>query len=336
MAIKNPEALIVRGNLQNVSEMYRNEQEDYVADRVFPIIDGLSRKTKVPKYVKGPWYRDEAQPRGRGAAASLVEYNFGSQNLDPINYAAAAKIPWEDYEDQRDPNQGFYDVEADALELIASKLDLKKEIRTASVIHTTDWAGAGAGGVDADGLWGTGTAANDTFIADFRTARNTIRNKTGKVINKLLIDYPTWDALEFSPALIALFQTTKFGADTKISIQALMAYLNLNEIIVSTSLKNTDEETVGDTGFTAANVMGFPAEPAKGMGFFFYHPGQAGRKVASAGYQYRLIKDNGSFRKSQTWVNNAEHSNYFDTEEELDIAAVGTDLGYLYNRTATA
>ena len=42
--------LIVAGPLANVSVAYKNK--DYIADQVFPIIDGADPKAKITKYLK--------------------------------------------------------------------------------------------------------------------------------------------------------------------------------------------------------------------------------------------------------------------------------------------
>lgn len=51
MAQPNIKEQIISGPLANVSVAYRNR--DYVADRVFPIMDGADPKVKITKYLKG-------------------------------------------------------------------------------------------------------------------------------------------------------------------------------------------------------------------------------------------------------------------------------------------
>jgi hypothetical protein len=338
MPIKNSNEILVRGSLQNVSQAYRNQE--YVADKIFPIIDGITRKTQILKYNKGAWFRDEAAPRGPGAAAPLVQYNISTKNVDPINYAAAAKVTDEERQDAKAPGANPIEPDMDAIELIAEKLDLKKEKRTADLLWNTTWAdGTGSGGEDAGGLWGTATAANDTFLADIWSARNTIRKKTGKIANTLFLDYEAWSGLEIAPALVALLypQGVKKNAPL-IDVDSLKTLARVNEIIIGWSIEDTSIETVADadSGFTAKDIWGVQSGAGLGVAALYYRPARPGKKVASPGYQYRLRQDTGGFRKSTKWRNAAEHSDYYDTQEELDITPVGTDLLYMWKNTAKA
>ena len=331
MAVKNSKSIVTRGILQNVSQKYKNME--YVADQLFPIIDGVSRKTQVTKYHKGPWFADSAEPRGPGASAVMLEYGFSLQNLTPVNYAAGAKVTDEERRDAEESNSAAIQPDMDALELIADKLDLKREVRASAILHATNWSAVGAGGEDADGHWGDGTAANDTFLADIRNGRDTIRKNTGIMPNTLFLDYVAFSKLQVAPALISmLYPTTVSGNGPLISKQMLANLAMVNEVIVGTAVKTSDEETVAGTEFTAVDVW---ASSGKGIGFLYYKPARTGLKVASAGYQYRLIQDNGAPRLSTTWRDDARHSDAYDTQEEVDIAAVGLDLGYMWKDTAT-
>lgn len=333
MAIANPTALIVRGALQNTSIAYRNAA--YVADDVFPIIDGVSKQAKVAKYHKGAWFRDEAEVRAPGTPAVVGEFRVTTANLDPINYAFAAMVTDEERRMAREPGALPIQPDIDAIEFIADKLDIKREIRASALLHATDWSGAGAGGVDAEGHWGDATAASDTFLADIRTGRDTILGNTGILPNSLLLSWPAWSALQVAPALLALMNPTTLNREALVTPAALKSLIGIENLIIGAAIENTDEETVAGTEFTGVNIWGTTGSETKGIGFLYYKPPRPGLKVPSAGYQYRLKKENGAGRLSTTWRENARHSDMYDSEEDVDIAAVGTDLGYMWKDTAT-
>jgi len=332
MAVKNPDVIVVRGTLQNVSIKYGNTE--YVADRVFPMIDGLTRKSQVVKYNKGAWFRDEAEVRGRGTAARLVGFNITRQSLDPVNFAAASKVPDEDRDDAEETGASPIQPDIDAIELIAGKLDLKKEVRTNAAIQAADWSGVGVGGEDANGNWGHTTAASDTYLADLRKAKDAARAKSGVILNTLLIDYKTFSKLSVAPALLALTNPTSIkSTNATLTLEALTALSGVKEIIVGSALKATNEETAldPDSAFVAIDVWG--NSDNKGMGFLFYKPERAGLKQVSAGYTYRLSQKNKAGRLSTTWREDKEHSDYYDTQENVDIAPVALDAGYLFKDT---
>lgn len=332
MPIPDPTSLIVRGALQDVSIAYRNS--DFVADELFPIIDGVHKQAKVAKYVKGAWFRDDAQVRPPGTPAVVIEFRMGTENLDPVNFAAATTVTDEERQAADEPGSLPIQPDIDGMEFIANSLDLKREIRASAVLHATDWGGSGAGGADAEGHWGDATAANDTFLADMRTGRNAIRALTGMLPNSLFLDYRAWDPLQMAPALLALMNPQKIDKEALVTIQALMVLAQVKNIIIGSALENTDEETVADTSFTGVDIWGTTGEETKGVGFLYYKPDRPGLKTPSAGYQYRLKKINGQGRLSTTWRENARHADMYDTEEDVDIAPVATDLGYMFKNTA--
>jgi len=332
--ISDPNSLIVRGALQNVSIAFRNL--DFVADELFPIIDGVHKQAKVAKYVKGAWFRDEAQVRAPGGVAPVLEFRMGTENLDPVNFAAATMVTDETRAASNEPGALPIQPDMDAVEFIANALDLKREVRASAILHATNWGGSGAGGADAGGHWGDGTVADDTFLADMKTGRAAIRALTGMLPNSLFLDYPAWDDLQMAPALLALMNPQKIDKQALVTVEALMVLAGVKNIIIGSAIKNTDEETVADTSFTGVDIWGTTGAETKGVGFLYYKPDRPGLKTPSAGYQYRLKKINGQGRLSTTWRENARHSDMYDTEEDVDIAPVSIDLGYMWKSTAVA
>lgn len=331
----DPFSVIVRAVLQNVSLQYRNL--NYVADDIFPLIDGVHKQAKVAKYQKGAWFRDEAQVRAPGTPAHVSEYPMTTKNLDPVNYADATMVTQEDRAAANEPGSMPIQPDIDALEFIADKLDMKRETRTSALLHAANWGGAGAGGSDAGGNWGHGTASSDTFLDDIRTGRDSILLNTGILPNSLFLSWPAWSKLQVAPALLALFTPRQLDANSLVSVPSLAAFLGLQNIFLGITTKNTAEETVDGDEFTGVNVWGTSGSESKGVGFLYYKPNRPGLKTPSAGYQYRLRKElSGQGRLSTTWYDAARHSTMYDTEEDVDITPVGLDLGYMWKNTATA
>ncbi|HUU89247.1 MAG TPA: hypothetical protein VMX17_16045 [Candidatus Glassbacteria bacterium] len=334
MPLQDPTSIIVRGALQDVSIQYKNSM--YVADSVFPLIDNVYAKTQVAKYVKGSWFRDEAEPRGPGAAAVVGDFNVTTQNLDPINYAYATTVTDEERQQANVPGNLPIQPDIDAQEFIADKLDMKREVRCAAVLHAAAWSGQSAGGVDAEGHWGDATAASDTFLADIVTARDTILAATGLLPNSLLLSWPAWSKLQMAPALLALMNPQSLSSDALVQPNTLAALIGIENLIIAASVKNTAQATQAGTEFTGVNIWGTSAAESKGIGFLYYRPTRPGLKQASAGYQYRVMNPlSGSGRLITQWREDARHSDMYDANEEVDISAVCLDAGFLFKDTAT-
>lgn len=332
MPVSPVSSIIVRGALQDVSIAYRNSS--YVADQVFPLIDKIGRKVKVAKYQKGAWFRDEAEPRAPGTAARVGDMKVTSVNLDPVNYAFATQVTDEEVQEANKPGNLPIQPDIDAQEYLAEKLDLNREVRASALLHATDWNSVGAGGEDAEGHWGDGTAANDTFLADINKARDKILKSTGILPNKLLLSWPAWSKLQTAPALLALMNPTTLSRNALVTTEALQALIGM-QLIIGAAVRTTHEENVNDDTFNPVWIWGTSGSEDKGIGFVYYAPDRPGLKTPSAGYQYRVMQESGSGRLITTWRDDSRHAQMYDCQEEVDIAAVGLDCGYLFKDTST-
>ena len=320
----NIKEAIIAGPLAGVSVAYRNTE--YIADRVFPILDGADPKAKITRYRKGAWFRDEAGIRAAGTRARRGGYPLTSVSIATEEYAFAKEVTDEDRRFVKSQGAPVLNPDQDAIEFATDKVDLKKEIRTAALITAGTWADAVSGGTDAEGLWSPAGSTN-TFLADIATGKKKIK-ECGVIANCLLIDYATYLALKEVEVILEKIKYTQrgvFGTDL------LAALLELDEVLVGKAIKSTAEETAAGDDFTAANI--WEVNAGKGMGFLFYRPQRLGLKVAAAGIQVRIAYENGLARRTSTWREAAEHQDVYEVAEETEILQVSEDCGYLWNDT---
>lgn len=316
---------LVAGPLANVSVAYRNPE--YIADRVFPIIDGSDPKAKITKYKKGAWFRDEAGIRSAGTRAKRGGYPLDSVSIATKEYAFAKEVTDEDRRFAKSKNAPVVAPDMDAIEFATDKVDLKKERRVASLVTGTTWVDGNSGGEDAEGLWSPAGSTN-TFLTDMTTGRKAIQSATGRDPNTLLIDYATFLALKECEAITDKIKHTQravFGAEL------LAALLELDEVLVGKAIYSTAEEAADGDDFTAARI--WEVNAGKGMGFLFYRPKKLSLKTPSAGVQVRIAYENGAPRRTSTWREPAEHQDVYEVAEETDITLVGADCGYLWSDT---
>ncbi len=325
MGQPNIKEQIVSGPLQNVSIAFRNQ--DYIADRVFPILDGGDPKAKVTTYQKGDWFRDEAGIRAAGTRAKRGGYKLTDVSIATKEFAFAKEVTDEDRRFAKSKNAPPVQPDQDAVEFATDKVDLKKEVRVGSLVTAGTWADGNVGGEDAEGLWSPAGATN-TFLTDITTGKKAIQSKTGFDPNCLVIDYATYLALKECEAIqekIKYTQRGVFGADL------LAALLDLEEVLVGKAIKSTAKETKAGTEFTGSRI--WEVNSGKGMGFLFYRPKKLGLKVATAGLQVRIAYEDGQPRRVTTWREAAEHQDLYEVAEETDIVLVHADLGYLFKDT---
>jgi len=314
--------LVVAGPLADVSIAYRNQA--YIADRVFPILDKVSPRAKISRYLKGAWFRDEAAIRGAGAEAKRSGYSIDSLSLNTNEYAFAKEVTDEDRRNANVAGAPPLNPDQDAVEFATDKVDLKKEIRVADLIISGTWSGVA--GEDAAGLWAAGES--NTFLADVRARVETIRSNTGLKPNRLIIDHGTYNSLKEEATVLSKIQYTERAILTK---DLLAAILELDEVLIGEAIKNTAKETKAGTEFTAANI--WEKNAGKGSAFLYYSPQKPGLKVASAGYQARVAYENGMARRTTSWRESARHQDVYEVAEETDILQTGTDLGFLWYDT---
>lgn len=326
--MSNPaiQSITVRGFIQDASIQFRNK--DYIADRVALIKDNVSKKAKIAKYRPGDWFRDEADVRAPGTRAKRGSHVLDEVNINPVQYAFAKEVTDEDVEAEGDFNTPPINLQQDAVEFTADKIDLKKEKRVSTLIKDTTWADGNAAGEDAAGLWAPG--GSNTMIADVRNGKATIREKTGMIPNVLVIDYETFDQLIEEATIVDKIKHTQTAVMTE---ELLARVLGLDEVIVAKAIENTDPKINGADSFTSANV--WETNAGKGGAFLFYRPPSMGLKVAAALGQFRCRMPNGQGRRTMTWREEAEHQWVYETAEDTDIVAIHANLGYQWIDTHT-
>lgn len=322
MAQPDSRSLIVAGPLQNVSIQYRNQS--YIGERVFPLIDRVGTKAKIARYLKGAWFRDEADVRAPNTRAKRGGYPVDYIDIATTEYAFAKEVSDEDRRDAKEQNSPPLQPDIDALEFTADKIDLKKESLVANLILTGTWSGVA--GEDADGKWAAGSG--NTFLADVRARIETIRSNTGLVPNVLEIDHGTYTSLKNEDTIRDYIKYTQIGVYTK---ELLASLLDLDEILVGEAIKNTAKETKAGTAFTASNV--WEKNAGKGSAFLYYRPKSPGLKTPSAGYQARTAFNGGQLRRSEKWREPAEHQDVYETAENTHVLTTGADLGFLWYDT---
>ena len=325
MAQPNVKEQIVAGPLANVSIGYKNAE--YIADEVFPILDGADPRAKITKYQRGAWFRDEAGIRAPGTEARRGGYPLTTVSIATEEYAFAKEVTDEDRRFSRSQGAPALQPEMDAIEFATDKVDLKKERRVAAAITGQTWVDGNSGGADAEGLWSPSGSTN-TFLADMITGKKAIKSAIGRMPNRLLIDIATYLSLCECDDILDKIKYTQRGVLTK---ELLAAMLDLEKVSVGSAIYSSAEETAAGTDFTAVDI--WTVNAGKGMGFLYYAPPRTGLKVQCAGMQVRIAYENGGARRTSMWREAAKHQDVYEVAEETDIVVCDAYAGYLWSDT---
>lgn len=328
----NMESTLVRGYLQNASIGFKNGS--YIADQIFPLLDLPSPKSQITKYNIGDMFRNTAKLRARGAAVNVQDFDVTTANQDTKQYDHAAKITKEDLRDAGlEPGSvPPINLQQEAVEQNADKLDLGREIRVATHIKAVTWADTVSGGEDAAGLWAAKDSTN-TFFDDIATAANALKAKGISDMRNMRVAMD-WKTFWLLNQVDAVRDVLKHTSQDRMSPEKLAQYLGIGKIVVGDAIYNTANKVKGSTSdMTGAYI--WDSTGNKGWAFMYYYPAKIGLKMMAAGVQPRSKMDTGLFRSTYNWYESKEHSWYFDSQEETGIETIYTGAGYQWTDTHT-
>ena len=123
--------------LTNISVAYIQDQNAFVASKVFPTIPVEKQSDKYFVYTKGDWFRDEAQLRAPATESAGSGYNLTTATYNTQVYAFH-----KDVDDQVRANaDNPLNPDRDATAFITQRMLLRQEIQWASEFFTTGiWA----------------------------------------------------------------------------------------------------------------------------------------------------------------------------------------------------
>ena len=336
------QSILVRGALQNISILYRNSS--YIADSVFPLVNGLNYQTKVLKMSKLPWFSlGEDLYRSENSIAKRIDFQVATQNLDPREIAAAGVVSDELFFASNQPGNLPVQPITDTILLISDKIDRFREKLVAdTILGTSDkygavtWADGASGGTNPSGgagAWASDSTAN-TVLTDIEAAKVTIQKKTGIMPNTLMLSRPTFQAIKVhafaSGGVIDRIKYTQTAGPAQITEGLLASLFGLDNVIVGDAIYSTDKENKTGT-MTNSQYVWDPA--STGTAFLFYRPAAAGLKQVSPGYQYRVAYDGQTWRRMISYREEWAHHSVYEVSEWVDIAPVSTDVGYLWKDT---
>ena len=306
--------------LTNISVAYLQKQDNFIADKVFPVVAVDKKSDKYFTYTKNDWFRDEAQRRADGTESAGSGYN-----LSTGTYSADV---WAFHKDVGDQTVANADAPLnplrEATEFVTHRLLLRKELQFVSDFFTT-----GVWGTDITGVSGSPSAgevkqwsdysASDP-INDIESAKATILSNTGMEANTLVLGYDVFRQLKNHPDLV---DRIKYTSSQTITEDMLARMFDLDRVMVAKAVKATNNE--GATG-----AYGF----AYGKSALLCHVASApGLLTPSAGYTFSWTGVSGgigstigvsSFRMESLKAERVEAEMAFDNK------VIGSDLGLFW------
>ena len=318
--------LHVNRPLTNISVAYIQRAQDFVADKVFPIVPVMKQSDRYFVYTKDYWFRTGAARR-----APSTESAGGGFHVDNTpNYFCDVWAWHQDVDDQSRANADEpVDLDRDATLFVTQNLLLRREIQfVTKFIAASIWQGYKISGTATDfqpnvngkGFWDSSTS-NPMQDIDF--LKQAIKSQTGFLPNTLVVADDVFFALRNNASVLDRIKYTQRGI---VSEELLAALFGVEKFLVASAVLNTAPEGFagsnpagGSFGFLVVNsFLLVYANPAPSIlqpsaGYIFSWQGLFG-----AGAQGNRIK-----------VFRMEHleSDRIEGEMSFDMHQVGLDLG---------
>jgi len=306
--------------LTNISVAYMQRQENFIADKVFPIIPVDKKSDKYFVYTKNDWFRDEAQRRADATESAGSGYNLttGTYNADV----------WAFHKDVGDQTLANADAPLnplrEAAEFVTHRLLLRRELQFVTDFFTTGvWADdvTGVAGTPTSGQtkqWSDYTSSDP--INDIETAKAEILGNTGMEANTLVLGYEVFRSLKNHPDLV---DRIKYTSSQTITTDMLAAMFDIPRVMIAKAVKATNNEG-------ASEAYGF----AFGKGALLAHVApNPGVMTPSAGYQFSwtgVSQGLGANIGTSSFRMESIKADRVEAEMAFDNKVIGADLGYFW------
>lgn len=314
--------------LTNIAVAYMQDNDSYIADKIFPIVPVEFQSDLYYKWNKDDFFRDEAQQRADG------EESAGSgADLTTDSYSCKVYALHKDIGDQMRRNADpAVDVETAMSEFLMQKLLIKRDrLFASSYLATGKWA------TDITGTAATSDAthtiqwsddANSDPFTDISNGQTVILQNTGQEANVLVLGWPVYQALRKHPLVIDRVKFTMQADAKNITPELLAAAFDVDRVVVAKATYNASNK--GNATPTYSFAVGkvallCHAAPAPGL------------MIPSAGYIFGWAGLEGTNSLgisswSEPVPNRGKPGSTVRVEAEMafDMKLVGSDLGYFF------
>lgn len=317
--------------LTNISVAYLQNNADYIADKVFPVLPVQHQSNKYFIYRRGDFFRDVATKRAPG-----TESSGGGYNLDTGSYFADVWSHHKMVDPQiRSNSDQPLDADRDATIWVSQILGIKREVQFLAKYFTTSvWTGSSTGSdIVPSPKW---DAANSTPIEDTETQQFNIKQKTGKWPNRFALGANVYKALKNHSEILDRIKYTQRGVITPEIIASILAPPSAPEggdvdfqVLVAAGIYNTAPE--GET-----DSMSFLATPQDAL--LCYAEQNPGIMKPSAGYIFTWTPIGGYLARviqiPMPWLgvdSNGQPAVRVEGEMTFDANVVASDMGAYFH-----
>lgn len=222
--------------LTNMSVAYMQDANNFIADKVFPIVPVKRQSDVFYIYNKGDFMRDEMQVRG--GASESAGGDYGVEAADPYycrKHAFHKDVTPEERANYDEP----LDADNDATDFVTQKMLIRREMQWADKFFKTGVWGTEITGVASGATAGQTikwTAATSNPIKDVTDAGVAIAGTTGYKPNTLVLSPQAFNALKNHEDVLDRIKYTQKGIVTS---DLLATLFDVDNVYVSWGVVNS-------------------------------------------------------------------------------------------------
>lgn len=298
--------------LTNISIAYIQKPNDFVADKVFPVVPVMKQSDLYFQYDKKYWFQSQSAKRAPGTESAGSNFAVAPSGQYFCNVWANHK----DVDDQTRQNADQpVDLDRDATQFCTQQNLLRREKEwVGAYMKTGIWTGAPD--FTPNTLW---SAAGSDPVNDIETLKSGVKEKTGFDPNCLVLSRDVFSKLKSNASIL---DRMKYTQRAVLTVEILASLFDLEKVLIANAVEDT--APVGQ-----ASVMSFlvakkfllayaaPApsilQPSAGYTFAWqglFGAGALGARVSS--FRMEHLK-----------------SDRIEAEQAYDLKQVSADLGVL-------
>ena len=307
--------------LTNISVAYMQRTENFIADKVFPIVPVSKKSDLYFTYTKNDWFRDEAQRRADATESAGSGYNVATDSYNADVFAIHKDVGDQTVSNADNPLNPM----REAAEFVTHRLMLRRELQ-----FVQDFFGLNVWDTDVAGVTGTPTSGqfkkwsdytSSDPLTDIEDGKSTILSTTGQEANTLVLGYNVFRNLKNHPELV---DRIKYTSSNVITADMMARMFEVDRVLVAKAVKATNAEgateaydfAYGDDALLC-HVAPTPGLMTPSAGYCFSWTGVSGGLGGTVGTsQFRME----SLKATR-----------IEAEMAWDNKVVSADLGYFFS-----
>ena len=278
MPMLTPSSVHVDAPLTNLTIAYLQDQNNFIADKVFPNVAVAKKTDKYYIYDRENFNRVDVQARAPRTKAPRVGLTVSTDTYSTDVYSLSTDFDFETLANE----DAALNIRSAGAQMLTHQLLIDREKKWATSFFGT-------------GIWGTNYAGvasspssvqfiqwsdytNSTPITDITTARRAMMLKSGGFKpNKMVVTRDVRDTLINHPDILARLNGGATVTNTALVTDAKLAEIfEVSDFMILDAIENTAKE-----GLTESNAFIASKKAA-----LYYAPASSGLMVPSAGYNF--------------------------------------------------